>query len=191
MTLEQLLAVFGYSQAWVDAGVVSDDLVREQYEVFCDSEDKNLEHYRCGAFHFFLRELKSLSDAAVQDLVRLHDQEAGGMDLRYERVLRLVQHGLLTDDQLDNIESWSGVSSPHLAKHIRRRKFKRRIAQEGISLAVFQVIKESGDRDLHDLLLLHEELTREHLIWLEEFAGNKSVRNRSRQALRSRRFRAR
>jgi hypothetical protein len=46
MKLETMLAELGYTRDWLSLGIVDESFVREQYVEFCNSDDKNQEHYR-------------------------------------------------------------------------------------------------------------------------------------------------
>ena len=44
--IETILRQLGYTREWLEVGVVDEECLRQQYEEYLHSDDKNQEHYR-------------------------------------------------------------------------------------------------------------------------------------------------
>ncbi len=188
--IEAVLRELGYTREWLEAGVVGAECLRRQYEEYLHSGDKNQEHYRAAAFDQFLQNKDSLSDAELEAILHLRDEGPDGCDLSQGRILGLLHSPLLlSDEQHDKLSKYFLSIEPGFEKQYVRFRVARRMWSEGLTDEVCEDIKASSDPVLHKGMLEHEEVDRNHLLWLEELGGNKAIRNRARQMLNSRRFR--
>jgi len=187
--LEVIMKELGYTEGWLQLGVVDSEFLRQQYDEFQDSDDKNQEHYRHGAFIRFLNQRERLSEGEIEAIFELTDNGSDGCDLLVNRIMGLLESGLLTDDQLSELAVFPVVRETPIQKRYQRCLLIRRLTAEGLTDDVFDAICESQDADLHRVLLRRSDLSRDHVKWLSENGGNKSVRNQARQMLGSRRFR--
>ena len=187
--IEAILRELGYTREWLEAGVVDEECLRQQYEEYLHSDDKDQEHYRAGAFSQFLQNKDSLSDAELEAILHLRDEGPDGCDLSEGRILGLLYSHLLSDEQHEELSRYFLSIEPGYENQYVRERIARRMWSEGLTDEVCEDIKGSSDSVLHRGMLEHEEVDREHLLWLEEHGGNKAIRNRARQMLNSRRFR--
>ncbi|MGI4872592.1 MAG: hypothetical protein ACRYFX_15620 [Janthinobacterium lividum] len=67
----KMLATFGYSEQWLEYGILTTKFLTKQYRVFHSSEDKHTEHYRYGAFRNFLDHRISLTDQELAGYLQL------------------------------------------------------------------------------------------------------------------------
>jgi hypothetical protein len=186
MRLDDLMKRLGYSDSWLDAGVVTEASVRSQYVAFETSDDKNPEHYRDRAFHEFLENCTRLSDFQLDQILALRDDGPDNCDLRANRLIALISSVVLTDTQLDALSRLPEVHEPPVSKRYIRACVLRSLAREGIIDRVVSAIVDSQDAVLHEALLSHPEVARAHLEWLSRSGHNKSVRNRALRRLRGR-----
>jgi len=187
--IEAILRELGYTREWLEAGVVDEHFLRQQYEEYLRSDDKNQEHYRAGAFFQFLQNKDSLSDAEIEAIIHLRDEGPDGCDFSGGRIMGLLDSPVLSDEQYEELARYFMSIEPGYEEQYVRRSIGLRIWSQGLADEVREDIKRSDDSVLHRAMLEHEEVDRKHLLWLEEHGGNKAIRNRARQKVNSRRFR--
>lgn len=183
------LAALGYSQEWLDAGVVDDELIAAQWEAILTSDDPHPEHYRHRAFVDWLERQSHLSDAQLTGVMALRDWGPDGTDLHPSRVIELLRGDLLTDAQLEQLGAYPEVHAPPIAKRYRRAVLRRRLDAEGPSADVCAAMREAGDPVLDEALLAHPDRTRAHLEWLASNGTTRRIRNLASSQLQSRRWR--
>ena len=187
---ESIAEHFGYTADWLRLGIVTEANLRKQFTEFERSEDKNTEHYRCGAFRDFLSRHEAIPDETLRELLALSDGGHDGCDLTLNRAFDLVRSNLLTSSQLQWLRERSSLnqhSSFGLA--IDRIVLNRRLTSDGLTDLIFHDICMLNDAATIRRLLDRDDLTRNHLAWLAEHGCNKSLRNVATQLLNSRRFR--
>ena len=189
MTVEAILQALGYTSEWLEWGIVDEAYLRSQYAKYCQSEDKDQEHYRWRAYLDFIRRSSCLSDDVIDKIFLLRDAGPDGCDLTDNRIIELIYSGILTDEQHFALaDRHAGVLEEPVGKPYKRESLLRRIRQSGLT-ANFAEIQASADSAIHLNLFEHPELAREHLQWLQVAGANKSIRNRAEALLRSKRFR--
>ena len=184
-----LLRFFGYTDAWLRLGIVDDCFLRLQFAEFQESEDKNHEHYRCGAFLQFLGRKEDLSDEEVTAIVHLRDDGPDSVDLQVNRVIEVILSELLTDEQLEGLSRFPCVRE---SKTIQKKRdvcrALRQLTADGLTDEVFRAICDARDSYIQRRLFDRHDLNRQHVEWLAQHGGNKAVRNQARQLLESRRI---
>ena len=101
--IQAILRELGYTRAWLEARVVDEECLRQQYDEYLHSDDKNQEHYRAGAFSQFIQSKDSLSDAELEAILHLRDEGPDGCDLSEGRILGLLYSTLLSDEQHEEL----------------------------------------------------------------------------------------
>ncbi len=188
-TLSTILSVLGYTADWLELGVVNESDLQVQYATFLASSDKNAEHYRNGMFCAFLQRTKSLTDAEIGAIVELRDAPEH-IDMADNRLIGLVSSGVPSDEQLRALAGHPKIERDPVRKRHHRALILREIRDNGLTSLVFDQIRDSVDAHLHESLLEHTNVSTEHLLWLCESGGNLAIRNRAKQMLQSKRFRA-
>lgn len=187
--LAQILRELGYTPQWLNAGVVDEEFLQQQYREYLISDDKAQEHYRSAAFWRYLKAKHWLTDPELDDLVALQDNGPDGCDLTDGRILTLLESPILSDIQYEKLSQRYLEREPGYFESHRRRCIGRRLHTIGISEETVEEIVESGDAILHRALLDHPDVERRHLVWLSLNGGNKAIRNRASQMLTSKPFR--
>ncbi len=181
---EQIMQRLGYTPAWLEAGVISESLLREQWAVFQTSDDQNAEHYRYGALIRFLNQQTEFSDALLEDLLALKDGDKH--DMRVVRVNEILLSKCLSKQQLQDFATRDGLQlETSIQKIYRRQCVHEDLKLEGMTEAVFVQIQNSQDKYLHELLLARADVSREHLLWLFTHGQSKAIRNRVKQMLKA------
>lgn len=190
MQLDEMMKHLGYGAAWLEAGVVTEASIRAQYAAFETSDDKNQEHYRHGAFMAFLERTTRLSDLQLDQILALRDEGPDNFSLRPTRLIELLSSSVLTDAQLDALSRLPEVQERPVKKCHDRACVLRSLSRDGLADQVVAAIMGSQDGALHDALLSHPDVARDHLEWLSRSGHNRAIRNRASQALRRSRGRA-
>lgn len=187
---ERILEHFGYTDDWLRLGVVTPSELQQQFAEFEASDDKNKEHYRCGAFRAYLDRLDSISDELLRRILGLSDFGSDGCDLKVNRVFDLVHSELLTDAQLQGLIERSEFREHQSFKiAIARLLIRRRLDAGGLTDDIFRDVCELNDATALQQLLDRDDLARDHVGWVAEHGCNKRLRNIAKQMLQSRRFR--
>lgn len=189
MELPDVLQELGYTKSWLDLGIVSEDLARQQYAEYCTSDDQHQEHYRHKAFSLFLGRTPSVSDELVDDIFLLEDDGPDGHDLAAQRAIDLIISRKLSDEQhFKLVERHPEVLEPPIRKLYLRESLSRKIRATGLD-ANFQEIQLFRDSGIQWAILDRPDLSKSHVEWLATAGSNKVIRNRAAELLRSRRFR--
>lgn len=184
--LEAFARKIGYTDAWLAAGVIDEELLRRQWQRYHESDDHNGEHYRQGAFVEFVRDRREFADHEVDDLLTLEDN-ADDVDLTENRLFEMIRWMPL--DQLLTLRSrHADLFDRASEKFYNRHVAYRRIDIEGVH-AVFEDVKHLADGPLERDIVEHPDVGREELEWLQVHGKNKKIRNMARALLNSRRFR--
>jgi hypothetical protein len=186
VTDDELLEILGYTRDWLAAGVIDSAFLRRQYALFEGSDDKNSEHYRNDAFLAYLRRTNCLTDTEVVLVLALTD--VAGFDLRINRSIQLISSGLLSDEQFERLAATPAIQDGAVAKVYSRHGLLRLLARSGLTAATFAQIEASPDSVVHEAVLEHPRVSREHLLWLSQSGANRSIRRRAAAALKSRRL---
>jgi hypothetical protein len=187
--LDRMMAKLGYTQEWLDLGIVDADSVREQYAEFQHSDSKNHEHYRWVAYVGYLGRMTELADSEVERIFALKSKGQDGCDLSVSRIIELISSDILTDEQIEALTRFDVIHKDPIKKRYARACMFRRMCREGLTEEIFDYVKKSGDTSLHKWAMAQESLRREHVEWFVENGANKAIRNRCKERLCSRRFR--
>ena len=189
MNVTEIVKQLGYTDQWLEWGIVDEAYLRAQHAEYVHSEDKNQEHYRCRAFLDFVRRNSRLTDGVIDKIFRLTDSGPDGCNLTTNRIIELILSGILTNEQHFALaDRHPSVLERPIGKLYQRESLLRKIRRSGLS-ANFSEIQGCSDSAIQLILFEHPDLTREHLQWLKDNGANKSIRNRADAMLRSNRFR--
>ena len=98
MELAEIIKALGYTREWLEWDIVDEPYLQAQYAEYSRSDDKNQEHYRCGAFNDFLKRRSGLTDDQVDKIFRLTDNGPDRCDLSDNRLYALISSGILSDE---------------------------------------------------------------------------------------------
>lgn len=180
---EVKLKRLGYTQAWVDLGVVTPTIIETQFNEICSSEDHHAEHYRHRAYLNFLQNKSALTDNEINQLFQLVDDGPDGIDLSLQRKRTLLDFNrLLTDAQLTRLSvEYQEFSKQPIEKAYRSITLLRNIAANGLTEDLFEDVKKHQDPDVERHILSKQLVTKAHIKWLQEFGSNKKIRNMAKQ----------
>jgi hypothetical protein len=183
------IARLGYTEEWLQFGIISEKFALSQHTEFLNSEDKNEDHYRWGAFVLYMNSKEILTDDEIKNIFLLKDSGLDKCELHSNRIHWLISSGKLNDFQYDSLVRYPEVLEPPLQKVFLRHKLLREINKEGLSETIFYKVMETNDSFIHERILSREDLNRGHVEWLSKYGLNKRVRNIASELLKTRRFR--
>ncbi|MDQ8205805.1 hypothetical protein [Pelagicoccus sp. SDUM812003] len=183
MTPKEIAQKLGYTKSWVSLGVVDEAYLLKQWKVFSESDDKNEEHYRCGAFRDFLTKKDAFTDEEIDQFLELSDDGPDGCDLSANRAIELIEHGNLTDDQFSRLATHPAYQANPAKKRYVRRSVFHRVQKFGIKSEI-EEIKRSDDTPLHQLLLESDDSPEDAIYWLTQSGRNKAIRNQAKIKLK-------
>lgn len=185
---EDVLKRLGYNQQWLDFGIITMEDALGQYTELFTSGYPNEEHYRCAAFNQCIENKTVLTDQEIENIFKLTDNGPDKCNLHVNRLMALLDQNLCTDDQLARLAEYKEFHEDPLQKRFKRELLIHKIKKQGLADDVLDEIKTTTDSIIHEYLLNHHDLNREHLLWLKDHGLNKAVRNRSKQMLNSRKY---
>ncbi|OCQ22247.1 hypothetical protein A7985_10720 [Pseudoalteromonas luteoviolacea] len=187
MSVESAMSRLGYSVEWLSLGILTEDYILAQYAEIENSEDKNAEHYRCGAFTDYLNSKKELTDFEVHNVFKLRDNGPDNCNLHEDRIIQLIHVNILSDDQLNLLEIYPEVLKKPIQKRYFRELLIRKVNRTSIDDCFFE-IKETRDSYVQGYILTLDSLLPKHVIWLQENGINRRVRNVAKQLYANRKF---
>jgi Asp-tRNA(Asn)/Glu-tRNA(Gln) amidotransferase B subunit len=151
MNIGIALKRLGFTQEWIDFGIVSSAYIHELSEEITVSDDKNAEHYRNLAFSRYLNTKKNLTDIEIINIFNLKDNGPDNCDLLVNRIFELLHSDLLTNKQLNDLVNYPEVLQNPLQKLFLRKKMMRKIEASGVN-ACFSEIMEANDPEINDYI---------------------------------------
>ncbi|MGR6874589.1 hypothetical protein ACU6U9_20365 [Pseudomonas sp. HK3] len=187
MNIDTSLIRLGFTEEWIEFGIITEGYVLELNEEITTSEDKNAEHYRGWAFSEYLKSKSSLSDREVCNIFKIQDNGPDKCDLHGDRIYSLLHSNLLTDLQLEELEVYPEVLQPPLQKLYFRKRIIRKVDANGVD-ACFSDITNANDPDVNEYVIRCEDINLKHINWFKENGGNKRIRNIAKQLASSRKY---
>jgi len=187
MNIQESLNRLGFTEEWVDFGIVTEEYLLELYREILESEDKNAEHYRGWAFAEYLKSKSSLTNSEINNILRLKDAGPDKCDLKLDRIFSLLHSNLLSDTQLNELGDLAEVNERPLQKLYKRKKLIRSIKDKGID-ANFSQITDFNDPDVNDFVISSKDIKLEHINWFKDYASNKRIRNIAMQMASNRKY---
>ena len=171
--LTNKLAKLGYTNLWLNYGILTIQQLISQEQEFDNSEDKNTEHYRCGAFVDFLQNRIKLSDTDFDNLIVLilQDEDESMANAITVTIFETIE---LTDSQFEKLCATIMHFGDRSEKIIRYRLL-RKLKHSALTDEFLEECIENGDCVVHEHIL---EIA--NVIQLQELTikgRNKRIRN--------------
>lgn len=171
------LQLLGYTQKWLDYGVLTPERLRSDLERFREPDgDESTEHYRFALFYEYLDSRERMSDAEINHILELAMEDPDGT-MAHCAVMQLIQLDVLSDTQFHKLPSRPAFKHFDTSKTYTRHKLLRLIRREGPTEPVLSRCLAEGDGEVHRYLLDHCGLPEEFLEELADKGGNRKVRN--------------
>lgn len=187
--IRTILSELRFHPKWIDYGLLPVDLLKDQFDLYQNSDDQHTEHYRYQAFGFVLANQETLDDQTIDRYIELatldEDRAMGDSALGL-----LIRWPRLTDQQLDRLKNHSAFDKSFLQKLIIRMQMLRELASSGLTDETFDRFVSDGDAEVHRALLSKSGLSRAQFEVLKDRGANKAIRNSAASRLRSKKLRS-
>jgi len=170
----QALEALGYTEAWIDAGVLDRGLLATQQERLEGGGSKKLARYRGEAVGAWLARPGPIADADLDACLSLIAADPDAKLLQ-SAVAEVIQSPRLALGQLERIAR----ANPKLMRRheplIRRTYLTRRLA-EGVSDELIEQVLSLQDAAVQTALVRDERLSRKHAEALAKRGANPTIR---------------
>lgn len=177
MNLEKL----GYTEKWIQYGIINVELLENQLDEYHSSGDHNTEHYRYGAFLNWLKSKKGFTNKEIERYLELASEDSNKL-MAGSAVKELFKSTLLTDEQFDQIKINLSQCGEWTNKLIQKETLKRRINKKSLSNELFEgcinYTKHFKDNSLLEWLL-KSPIKLEFLHQLKSNDFSKRIRNKA------------
>lgn len=122
--LQANLALLNYTPEWLDCGLLTEELLKEQVEEFKTGDDTNTEHYRYRLLHNYLKLNEAVEDEKLDHILHIlkyDDDKAMASSV----IIQLLNKQLLTDGQFKKVKDLLLTFGEHMAKYVDKAEKKR------------------------------------------------------------------
>lgn len=146
------LQLLGYSQKWLDFGILSPEQLDEQLRTFERKDDQNTEHYRYATLGNFLRGKTTLSDIELAHYIALCEQDSNIL-MAGSALIDLFRFIDLTDSQFDTLVLRLQAMGDWSTSSICRYQLLRKIAHLPLTDELFEEGLNSKDNKVIEGLI--------------------------------------
>ena len=101
-TIHNMLIRLGYSQDWLNSGILTENILTEQYKQLCLGEDDNNEHYRYRTFADYFKSQAFFDNNTLRHILQLLQNDAD-IIMACSATILLLKNKALTGPQFDTI----------------------------------------------------------------------------------------
>lgn len=125
-TIQNKLKRLGYSQLWLDSGVLTGESLEIQINELDLGEDDNTEHYRYRTFSKYLNQHTSFDNDTLLQLLQLL-QSDNDKSMAGSATVDLLRKSSLTNEQFNTVVSVLQTFGDWTIKQIDRARRQRKI----------------------------------------------------------------
>lgn len=170
---DTMMRELGYTNNWIVAGILSDYLLKKQYDNYLHSNDKNIEHYRWKLLTSWIDSKSIFDNDDWIGFIKIFDEDSD-KDMMKSVLISLIQSGLLKDEQLEEIEN-------NFDYKIRKEALRQRVLNEiKINFNSYNLLKTIVEIKDNSLLLKFIEECDEIKLFqsiLDENIGSRKIQN--------------
>lgn len=182
MKLEEL----GYTDKWIEYGILTNEILTNQFSEFQKIENQHTEHYRYGTLKNWLNQKNKFTNLEINRFIELAFEDPNEL-MAGSAVKELFTHPDLSEDQFNLIKIELSKFGEWTDKLIQREVLKKRILAENVSDDLIQQCivyrKSFNDNSLINLII--DKVDRIAII--EQFTSNdfgKRIRNQASEKIR-------
>ena len=171
-----------YTDQWTELGVLTAEICRLQKQEWSKNDaDRNIEHYRYGAWRTFWGGRNSISNEHLKQCILL---AASDSDPAMRRAILhdILKTTWLSDEQFQKVSN--ELNDPSEKKIVDRYTLFRSLKKNDSSENLDRVVRE-GDSIVQRHVIDSYPLSRLTLEFLEEHGAVRAIRNLARQVQRS------
>jgi hypothetical protein len=118
------LSVLGYTQRWLDHGILTEAQLQTQLTAFTGGEDPHTEHYRYQTLSSYIKSQYSMNDEDVSNLLELMVSDSDST-MASSAVILLLKQAYLTKNQFSTVCLALAAFSEWTQKEIVRERDQR------------------------------------------------------------------
>lgn len=181
MSQKDYKTLLEFTDRWFTLGILTEEKLQQYGTTYETSADKNTEHYRYGAFRWYLNEHRPLSASVAEALYALG---ASDPDPAMGEAIMADIIGL-AECPPSAVAKALASGRQHLVRAAKRRSLLSELRQAPLTDELFSQCIEGGDRVIHLALMEQNSLTKEQLSVLAEQGINHAIRNMASDKLRN------
>ena len=189
MSIEADLERLGYTMKWIDSGILTPEVLSEQVNSASENTDSKFEHERLGVLRKWISERIERSDIQIEAFIEIAQSDPD-KNMSGSALMEMLDNGNLTSLQFERIASILPQFGGWTTKRIDRAKIKRENSTIEIEDRIFEKCLSMKDASVYRWLIEHPKITHGQLKKLSELADSKAIRNRAKDSLKSRRWKA-
>lgn len=101
-TIQDKLSILGYSQLWLDSGVLTNEKLEEQIKQLNTGEDNNTEHYRYRTLTDYFSTRTFFDDHSLKEVLQLLQSDSD-KTMAGSATLNLLKQSGLNDQQFETV----------------------------------------------------------------------------------------
>lgn len=101
-TIQDKLSRFGYSQVWLEIGLLTKEQLEQQISQLDSGEDDNIEHYRYRTLIDYFNQQNSFEDLTLRQILQLL-QSDDDKQMAASSALNLLKKSVLNDQQFETV----------------------------------------------------------------------------------------
>lgn len=171
---QQALEELGYSEAWLESGILDRPLLAEQRQRLQGGGTRKTGKYRAQAFAAWLGRSEPVDDAGIEAYLALAAADADAK-MASSAVAELIQSPRITLEQLEQIAR-SGPKQMKRHEALIRRSYLSRRLEQGISDEIIDQVVASKDASIQTRLVRDARLSRKHAEALAKRGANPTIR---------------
>jgi hypothetical protein len=187
-TLFSKLSKLGYSDEWLDKGLLTENDLHQQLERFHAREDENLEHYRYATLIQFIDSRESISDKDLNNYLHIIGNERDIL-IAGSATAKLLEKDYLNTEQFEKVSKRLTGFGEWTEKVIFRQVLLRKLKTSTMTQELFEEILTKGDSVVHAVLLQAVDNDKDKLQRLAEKGANNKIKNQASQLLRRKNYR--
>lgn len=171
------LRELGYSEAWLEAGLLDRALLAEQFQRYQAGGTRKTGKYRSQALAAWQKGTEPIGDAQLDAFLSLMTADPDAK-MAQSAIAELIQSSRISLEQLERIaQSDSKLMKRHEAA-IRRSYLTRRLDQ-GVTDQLLARVIEHEDASIQTKLIRDARLTRKHAELLARRGANPTIRTQA------------
>ncbi|MBK8089218.1 MAG: hypothetical protein IPK31_15465 [Chitinophagaceae bacterium] len=124
ITLDTMLSQLGYSRKWIDNGILTETLLKQQLQEFNSGEDDNTEHYRFRTLTAFLQSITFKKERTLEVILEILEEDSD-QSMASSVFISLLKNEELTNKQFEMVADSFKKFGELTQKYIDKEKIKR------------------------------------------------------------------
>ena len=119
-----MLSQLGYSRKWIDNGILTETLLKQQLQEFNSGEDDNTEHYRFRTLTAFLQSITFKKERTLEVILEILEEDSD-QSMASSVFISLLKNEELTNKQFEMVADSFKKFGELTQKYIDKEKIKR------------------------------------------------------------------